>query len=191
MAFGLFLVAATVALLIARNVQQKANERSGGAPSPSPSPTPTPLPKPKPKPPAPSPYPSPPKPKPGPGPSPKPTPKPPGPTYVEIQADWQDLCWWTMDSPPEAYLELNKQYRTEWFLEWSGDEPVRVYMEPLDLATVEVVPFVDGDEVLVNVYVTPKRRGWGTLMALEGVSGAGAVKGETPWHAQCMKIEVV
>jgi hypothetical protein len=141
---------------------------------------------------APAPTPLPPPPEPGPGPTPMPEPTPDeGEELVEIDADWQEECWWGMKTPADAYLDAGVVYVKDWPADWAGEEELRVWCEPPDLATVEPTAFWQGDEIVVEVIVRPKRRGWGTLMATEGTPGVEATKGEVPWRAQCMKIEVV
>ena len=110
----------------------------------------------------------------------------------EIPGDrWQEICWWTMESKADAYLEIGTTYTTIWPLAWRGDEDHLVYMDPGELADVEVEAFLEDGEMFLDVTITPKSNGWGTLVATEGTPGVGAVSGETPWRSQCMKIEVV
>lgn len=145
----------------------------------------------------PAPVPMPPEPGPDPGPGPGPTPPTPGPgpdpesEFDELESDWKDQCWWDMKSPADAYMDLQRKYVTYWPADWSGEEPLKVWVDPPDLADVEPTAFWEGDQIIVEVVLRPKRRGWGTLMATEGQSGYEAVKGEVPWRAQCIKIEVV
>lgn len=165
--------------------QQRARAATpapGPAPLPSPpgpAPTPSPIPEPSPQPPGP-----------GPGPSPIPEPSPEE-EYIQISEDtWRDLCWWTMDSPADANMDLGKQYFTTWDSEWQGSEEHRVTMDPPDLADVIAQSVWEDGELYIEVILIPKRRGWGTLMSTEGTPGAGAVSGKTPWRAECMKVEV-
>lgn len=132
-------------------------------------------------------------PTPAPMPAPTPTPAPPPePKLFEIPEDtWKDYCWWTMDSPADVNLELHRRYITTWPSEWQGAEDHRVYVDPPDLADVEATGVWENGELYLEIEITPKRRGWGTLMATEGTPGPGAVKGETPWRAECMMLEVI
>jgi hypothetical protein len=151
------------------------------APSPVPGPGPGPGPGPLPGP----------EPTPEPTPVPEPSPKPPSPEQhiVIPQNAWKDQCWWD-DSPADVYLDPDESYIVTWPVAWAGDEPVEYYLEPADLADTQASAYWVGDNVFVDIVIRPKRKGWATLMVMEGESGAQAVKGEVPWRAQCLKLEV-
>lgn len=184
-AAAVFLVLVLGGVMFGIDQQRKDSERRAMArkgatlsptplpPASTPSPTPTPTPSPTP--------------------TPTPTPTPgPGDDLFPISEDaWEDYCWWTMESPADVYLELHRRYLATWPSEWQGDEDHRVYVDPPDLADVDATGVWEDGELYIEIRITPKRRGWGTLMATEGTPGAKAVKGETPWRAECMKLEVL
>jgi hypothetical protein len=96
-----------------------------------------------------------------------------------------------MESPADVYMEIGQAYYTTWPSEWQGTEDLVVYVDPPELAEVKAQGVWEDGELYIEVILIPRQRGWGTLMATEGTPGPGAVKGETPWRADCMKIEVL
>lgn len=185
---ALLLVGLVGGVFVAVNLErQKAKERARARttvipPSPPipPSPTPDDV------------YPPPPTPGPKPGPRPVP-PMPPEDEeepFVAIDAPWKDLCWWTPQTVPDAELDLGEEYVVRWRLDYGGQEPIAAHLEPSDLADVETYAYAEGPHVWVDVVIRPRKPGFGTLMVTEGEPGLTAVKGETPWRAQCMFVEI-